>query len=604
MLKSDLFFWPGAIRALLTTRRRVVMQTTRTDCGVASVLTVLRLMGREADPVHAMEVMDPDRTGSSLAALKRYFVESEGLSARALKAPVANLHELKGRVILHMSQMHYVVLLKLGRRGVLVHDPAMGAVYYPMADFTALYSGVALEISGEKVADANLPVRRQAPRRVNARTGAWAEPMGLFLTGVAGRLLECALLLCLVAVLYLVLNQASFPSLLVAFVVIVVCGGLMLLSRQVRFEGEDRWTRRKQNRLWRGVLRTSLTGQDLHGFRGRLERDVSGSIRRGISVSVPQKAQLPATLGSVLIMPLALSLLHPLLSVLHVVLFGLVLLVVQLDKVQVCRRSVIGTSGRYSKLTHGHDLINGVAAPELIGEVAKWTVIGFAGFSVLYGSLPAVALMFWILAGMQIVPLDFRRAMQLAPALSADEAVPGLTGSEVPLRRQKILSDPDLKVTRADRLIRVEGLKPLTLSLQQPDLTVREQRLIMAGVVHRTVGALEDGDRPDIGPIRIFGPGQQSSQADFEHLVIAREARPDTANLPVPVNQREVMDMGLTDPVLRDLLSCEPGDFPVFWDVRNRMKITDLAERLDRSDLQRAGHLTMTRLTVIEREPV
>jgi hypothetical protein len=56
--------------------------------------------------------------------------------------------------------------------------------------------------------------------------------------------------------------------------------------------------------------------------------------------------------------------------------------------------------------------------------------------------------------------------------------------------------------------------------------------------------------------------------------------------------------------VLRDLLSCEPGDFPVFWDVRNRMKITDLAERLDRSDLQRAGHLTMTRLTVIEREPV
>ena len=603
MPRSNPFYWLGAIRALLGTRRQVVMQTTRTDCGVASVLTVLNLMRRPADPVLAMEEMDPDRKGTDLETMRQFFEQAQGLKARALKAPADRLRELKGRVVLHMNQLHYVVLLHLGRDGVLVHDPAMGAVHYPMADFKALYSGAALEVLNEPSGVANVPAKLQPRRRVNARVGFRFEPLGLFLTGVATRLLECALLLCLVAVLYLVLNQASFPSLLLAFTVIIACGGLMLVARQTRFEGEDNWTRRKQAKLWRGVLKSTLTGQDLHGFRGRLERDVSGSVRRGISVNVPQKAQLPAMLGSFLIMPLALCLLHPVLGLLHVLLFGAVLLVTQLDAVQVCRRSVRGTSGRYSKLTHGRDLINGAAAPELIGEVAKWTVIGFAGFSVLYGSLPAVALMFWILAGMQIVPIDFRRAMQLVPGLSAAEAVPGLTGTEVPLRRQKLLSTPDLKVTQADRLIRIEGLKSLTLSLQQPDLTVREQRLIMAEVVSRTVETLPEQDRPEIGPIRIFGPGQQSNQADFEHLVIAREAKNSGETLPVPTSQREVLDQGLTDPVLRDLLSCEAGDFPVFWDVRNRMKIPELAERLDRSQLTRVGHLTMNKLTVVEREP-
>ncbi|MBE1281909.1 MAG: hypothetical protein GJ676_01230 [Rhodobacteraceae bacterium] len=599
---SDLIFWPAAIRALIRRRGQVVMQTTRSDCGVASVLTVLNMLNRKPDPVHAMEVLDPDRQGSNLDAMRRYFVERHGIGARALKAPAANLKQLNGHVILHMSQKHYVVMLKLGRNGILVHDPAEGAVYYPMADFKALYSGVALEVSGKAV-EGQLPAIVQPPPRVNSKIGFKWEPVGLFLTGVASRLLECALLLCLVAVLYLILNQASFPSMLVAATVIVACGGLMLLARQIRFEGEDNWVRRKQARLWRGILRSTAKESDLHGFRGRMERDVSGSVRRGLTYNVPQKAQLPAMLGTICIMPLALCLLHPLLGVLHVGLIGLSLLITQLDLIKVCRRSVLGTSGRYSKLTHGHDMINGVAAPELIGEVAKWSVIGFAGFSVLYGSLPAVALMFWILAGMQIVPLDFKRTMQLAPALNTGESVPSLTGSEVPLRRQRILGEPDLKIAQADRLIRVEGIKPLTMSLQQPDLTVREQRMILAEVVSKTVETLPEDKRPEIGPVRIFGPGQQASQADFEHLIIAREARAEDMSLPVPQKNRELMDVALNDPVLRDMLSCDPGDFPVFWDVRNKMDVPGLAKRLDRSHLPRVGHLTMNRLTVVEREP-
>lgn len=605
MLRSS-GYWIGTIWTLLRQRRKFVQQTTNTDCGVASVLSVLNFLSLPSDPVHAVETMDPDRNGTSLESLRLYFEQHYGLDATALSVPADRVDEIKGQVILHMRQMHYVVLLKTSKTGVLVFDPSLGPVHYPRADFAGLYSGYLLQCKRPRKGKggAGVPARRSGPVITNpprAREKRGLEPVALFIIGVASRLMECALLLCLVAVLFLVLNQASFPSLLLAFAAIAVSGGLLMLARQIRFEGEDRWIRARQSRLWRSLLRTSLRGRDLHGFRGRVERDVAGTVRRGIAITIPQRSQVPAALGAFAIMPVMLSLLSPLLALLHVGYYGLVLIVAQLDTIQVCRRSVRNKIGRYSKLTQGRDLVNAGAAPELIGEVAKWTVIGVAGYSVLAGSLPAVGLMFWILAAMQIVPIDFKRAVLLAPSLSAQDVVPGLTGTEVPLRQQRLIGEVDLNVTRDQRQIRIDGIGPLTMTLHQPDLTVREQRLIMADVVSHAIRNLPPEHRFKIGPIRIFGPGQDANQLEFEHLMIARESRPKS-NLPTLRDGRKTMDSGLQDPVLRDLISCEPGDFPVFWDVRSRLPLSDLQDRADAAGCGRVAHLTMGRLTVIERQ--
>lgn len=72
MLRSSLF-WIRAVWTLLTRRRSFVLQTGRTDCGVASALTVLNLFGQKADTVQAVEDMDPDRTGTSLEAAALLF---------------------------------------------------------------------------------------------------------------------------------------------------------------------------------------------------------------------------------------------------------------------------------------------------------------------------------------------------------------------------------------------------------------------------------------------------------------------------------------------------------------------------------------------------
>jgi len=600
MLRSS-SYWTGAIWTLLRKRRKFVQQTTRTDCGVASALTVLNLMSLPGDPVHAVETMDPDRTGTSLEALRLYFEEHYGLDATALSVPAGRIGEIKGQVILHMRQMHYVVLLRASKAGILVFDPSLGPVHYPIADFAALYSGYLLQVKRQRRSkrSAALPAKRLIAPTPRTKTRAGAHSASLFIIGVAMRLMECALLLCLVSVLFLVLNRASFPSLLASFAVIIVAGLLLLLTRQIRFESEDRLARGKQSRLWRSILRTSFRGRDLHGFRGRMERDVASTVRRGLAITIPQRAQVPATLGAFAIMPVMLSLLSPWLGLAHVGYYGLVLIVAQLDGIQVCRRSVKGKIGRYSKLTQGRDLINGGAAPELIGEVAKWTVIGVAGYSVLTGTLPAVALMFWILTAMQIVPIDFRRANLLTPGFGDRDPIPGLTGTEVELRRQKVIGPVELTVTREQNQMRIDGLAPLTMTLQQPDLTVREQRLIMADVVAHTIRNLPEEDRVAIGPIRIFGPGQGALQAEFEHLIITREQQLPKSKLPVVRNGRKTMDSTLSDPVLRDLISCEPGDFPVFWDVRSRMEISDLESRASTANCTLVGHLTMGRLTLI-----
>lgn len=597
MPRFDLF-WPGAVRQLLRQQRHFVRQTGRSDCGVASALTVLNMLGRPADPVQAVEAMDADRAGTDLDTLRRYFAESQGFDAQALSVPAGRIGRVPGRVILHMRQLHYVVLLRASGRGVLVFDPAMGPVFYPAADFASLYSGHLLAIS-RSASDKRLPALPARAGIARAAEARGIEPAALFVTGAAMRLLECALLLCVVAVLFLVLNHASFPSLLMAFGLIALCGGLLLLARRARGEGEADWIARRQSRLWRGLVRISMRGRDINGFRGRHEADVAASLRHGLTVLLPQRAQIPAALGAFATMPVLLWLLHPLLALLHLALLLAALALVQLQGVQVCRRSVQKGTGRYAPLRQGNAVLGAFGGPEVLGEVAKWTVIGFAGFGVLLSSLPPVALMFWILTAMQIVPLDFRKVAALAPALGAHAPVSALTGSEVPLRRQRVIGTADLTLSQSPGLLRVEGIAPLTMTLQQPDLTVREQRLIMADVVRAALESLPEEARPRLGPVRIFGPGQDASPADFEYLMIAREAG---ANSTLPVKQpvRRTLDESLSDPVLRNLHSCAPGDFPVFWDYRDTLAVTDLQARLRQTGLRRAGHLTMSRLTVVE----
>lgn len=589
MLRSSVF-WARAALTLARQSRHFVPQNTITDCGVASALTVLNMAGRAVNPVEVSERLDPNKAGTTLNDLRQLFDEDQDFKARALGVRAESMRQIQGHVILHMSRAHYVVLLQASRVGVLCFDPSLGPVFYPQAEFEKLYSGFLLEVLPQgKV--------RPLPAPHERRQGGVAQA-ALFLLGGTMRALEAALVLSLCFGLFLVANRASLSSLLSIIGVVTVCGVLLIAVRRMRVRGQEVWVRRRQGLLWRGLLRTITRGNDLHGFRNQRERDVAGRLRRGLVVELPKRAQFPAILGSTIMMAGVLAFLSPILSLFYLAVAATITGVTLLDDVKICRRSVRKNEGKYTQLSRGRLMLNSKTAPMLLGEISKWTLIGIAGYGVLASGLPTPVMMFWVLMAMQIVPTDLRTMPALAQAFAPKVPISPLLGSESMLRVQKMVGDVPLKLKRRDGLILIEGITPLTEPLQHSNLTIRELRLVLADIVKKAVVALPENERSQIGAVRLFGPGQYVTESDFENIALDEEVRQGT-RLPVKRSSK-VQDDGRGDPLRRAMRSCGPDDFPVFWDLRNKMKLDELRSGLRAGPVKRAGHLSMSRLTVIE----
>lgn len=587
MWRSSLF-WARAAWQLARRSRHFVAQNTVTDCGVACALSVLGMHRRAVDALAATDRLDPERSGTSLQDLKRFFVEQHDMPARALAVRADRIDEIQTPAIVHMERMHYLVLLQAGRTGVLCFDPSMGPVFYPRDDFARLYSGFALEVSPGGRAR---PARDTTPA-LRQVTGA----IGLFLTGTTARLLEAALILSLSVGLFLVANKASPGTLFTVLAVIVVAGLLLLTVRRWRIVGQEAWVWHRQNAIWRRLWRGVVRGRDLIGFRNQRETQVATRLRQALIVAVPKQAQFAAALGTVFMMTILLGFLSPWLSLAYLCAIAGVTGLALLNEVSLVRRTVRAGQGRYSPIAQSRHLPSLQSAQMLFGEVGKWSVIGIAGYGALATGLPAPVMMFWILLAMQLVPADFRAAPALAQGFAPAQCVSPLLGAEAPLRDRRVSREVILTATREKGLVVVDGILPLTKALQHPDLTVREQRLILADVVRRAVASLPESDRDRLGAIRLFGPGQDVSQADFETLALADQLKP-VATLPVPADDAAAAQNG---PIDRAMQSCGAQDFPVFWDVRNEIALADLRGSIARARAPRAGHLSMTRLTLVE----
>jgi ATP-binding cassette subfamily B protein RaxB len=67
------------------------------------------------------------------------------LSTRALRAEMSNLHKLRLPCVLHWDHNHFVVLTRVGKRAVTIHDPALGARKIPLEEVSRRFTGIALE---------------------------------------------------------------------------------------------------------------------------------------------------------------------------------------------------------------------------------------------------------------------------------------------------------------------------------------------------------------------------------------------------------------------------------------------------------------------------
>jgi ATP-binding cassette, subfamily B, bacterial len=126
-------------------RRRIphIAQLEMADCGAASLAMTLAYHGKHVGLEEVRDAVGVGRDGADARGIVEA-ARAYGLSARGVKADVHELPHLPRGSILHWQFRHFVVLDRVGRRGVHVVDPVAGRAYIPHELFGRSYTGVAI----------------------------------------------------------------------------------------------------------------------------------------------------------------------------------------------------------------------------------------------------------------------------------------------------------------------------------------------------------------------------------------------------------------------------------------------------------------------------
>ncbi len=123
----------------------LILQTEATECGLACIGMVAGYHGFRTDLATLRRHFPVSLKGTTLATMMQV-ASSLGLSTRAVKLELEDLAELRLPCILHWDFNHFVVLQKVGLRGVTVHDPAVGIRRLSLDELSSSFTGVALEL--------------------------------------------------------------------------------------------------------------------------------------------------------------------------------------------------------------------------------------------------------------------------------------------------------------------------------------------------------------------------------------------------------------------------------------------------------------------------
>jgi len=173
-----------AERLRLGFRRKlpVLLQTEAAECGVACLAMIASYHGHAVDVAALRRRFAVSMRGATLAALMQLAARL-GLESRAVRVELEDLERLRLPCVLHWSFTHFVVLRRVTRRGLVVHDPARGLRRVRRAEAGAAFTGVALEL---------WPSPRFAPRAPVPAVGL-RELVG-DVRGLAGALAQILLL--------------------------------------------------------------------------------------------------------------------------------------------------------------------------------------------------------------------------------------------------------------------------------------------------------------------------------------------------------------------------------------------------------------------------
>ena len=124
----------------------VILQSEDAECGLAALAMCAAAFGYETDLLALRRRHEISMKGTTLARLLEIAADMR-MHGRAVRLEVDELDRLKTPCILHWELSHFVVLVRVDQRGIVVNDPALGRRHYSFAEVNKNFSGVALELT-------------------------------------------------------------------------------------------------------------------------------------------------------------------------------------------------------------------------------------------------------------------------------------------------------------------------------------------------------------------------------------------------------------------------------------------------------------------------
>ncbi len=132
-------FWPKR-------KLPALLQTGSSECGLACLAMVATYWGHEVDMLGMRRRFSVSLKGMTMKNMV-HMAQAMHLQARPLKVDLEDLGKVRLPAILHWDMDHFVVLKSISKKGVVIHDPALGARTLTIDEVSQSFTGLALEVT-------------------------------------------------------------------------------------------------------------------------------------------------------------------------------------------------------------------------------------------------------------------------------------------------------------------------------------------------------------------------------------------------------------------------------------------------------------------------
>ena len=130
----------------MSRRMPIIQQSEASECGIACLAMVAGYYGHRIDLASMRRRHEASIRGLTLQNII-VLARSFHLLTRALRVDQADLRDLRCPAILHWNMSHFVVLKRVTRKGIIIHDPADGARLVSPPEIDRCFTGIVLELT-------------------------------------------------------------------------------------------------------------------------------------------------------------------------------------------------------------------------------------------------------------------------------------------------------------------------------------------------------------------------------------------------------------------------------------------------------------------------